>query len=110
MKGPGYKLNLDVRRRWRCPETGKTVKTSGSVCQLASPFTKNRVMMKLVEETAAAREVASLEQTIEAMKLEPLDEPSLVKPRQVRTAEPDERSTEAETQKKRVAIRVDHDS
>ncbi len=35
MKGPGFRLDLDVRRVWECPACGKRLKLSGDVTQVA---------------------------------------------------------------------------
>ncbi|MGC1276520.1 MAG: hypothetical protein WBC44_22700 [Planctomycetaceae bacterium] len=51
MKGPGFRLDLDVRRIWECPECGRCLKRSGGVtqidcdCRLDAP-----VAMRLVEK------------------------------------------------------------
>ena len=31
MKGPGLRVNLDVRRLWRCPRCGRVARTPGAV-------------------------------------------------------------------------------
>lgn len=35
MKGPGFRLDLDVRRMWECPVCGRRLKFTGSVAQVA---------------------------------------------------------------------------
>jgi len=35
MKGPGFRLDLDVRRVWECPACGKRLRMAGEVTQLA---------------------------------------------------------------------------
>ncbi|QDT64289.1 hypothetical protein [Calycomorphotria hydatis] len=34
MKGPGFRLAIDVRRVWQCPSCERIIKTDGSICQL----------------------------------------------------------------------------
>ncbi|HEX6985251.1 MAG TPA: hypothetical protein VF170_07735 [Planctomycetaceae bacterium] len=34
MKGPGFRLDLDVRRVWECPACGRRLKTSGDVVRV----------------------------------------------------------------------------
>jgi len=43
------KLNLDVRRRWECPECGRTVKRHGDITSLACDCGDVAVSMRLVE-------------------------------------------------------------
>lgn len=35
MKGPGFRLDLDVRRVWECPACGRRLKMAGDVAQVA---------------------------------------------------------------------------
>ena len=35
MRGPGYRLDLDVRRVWRCPQCGKERRLGGEVTAVA---------------------------------------------------------------------------
>jgi hypothetical protein len=50
MKGPGLRLDLDVRRRWECPVCGQCLPLSGHITQ-AECFCRGDgpVAMKLVE-------------------------------------------------------------
>ena len=50
MKGPGLKLDLDVRRLWKCPQTGETIRLSGDVTAKSTQVNGETVFMKLVEE------------------------------------------------------------
>ncbi|WP_417385664.1 hypothetical protein [Gimesia sp.] len=50
MKGPGLKLDLDVRRLWKCPQTGKTIRLSGDVVAKPVEVDGKTVFMQLVEE------------------------------------------------------------
>ncbi|QDT44516.1 hypothetical protein Pan241w_46270 [Gimesia alba] len=50
MKGPGLKLDLDVRRLWKCPQTGETIRLSGDVTTKSTQMNGETVFMKLVEE------------------------------------------------------------
>lgn len=50
MKGPGFRLDLDVRRLWECPACGKRLKMPGEVTQLACDCRgENSPPMRLVE-------------------------------------------------------------
>ncbi len=50
MKGPGLKLDLDVRRLWKCPQTGQTIRLSGDVAAKSIKVEGKEVFMQLVEE------------------------------------------------------------
>jgi len=50
MKGPGLKLDLDVRRLWKCPSTGETIRLSGDVTSKTMQVDGETVFMQLVEE------------------------------------------------------------
>ncbi|QDV52654.1 hypothetical protein [Gimesia fumaroli] len=50
MKGPGLKLDLDVRRLWKCPQTGETIRLSGDVTAKTMQVKGETVFMQLVEE------------------------------------------------------------
>lgn len=50
MKGPGLKLDLDVRRLWKCPQTGETIRLSGGTVAKSIQVEGETVFMKLVEE------------------------------------------------------------
>ena len=50
MKGPGLKLDLDVRRLWKCPQTGETIRLSGDVVSKSIQVEGKEVFMKLMEE------------------------------------------------------------
>ncbi len=50
MKGPGLKLDLDVRRLWKCPQTGQTIRLSGDVTAKSVEVGGKTVFMQLVEE------------------------------------------------------------
>jgi hypothetical protein len=50
MKGPGLKLDLDVRRLWKCPQTGQTIRLSGDVVAKSMEVNGETVFMQLVEE------------------------------------------------------------
>lgn len=61
MKGPGLKNKLEVRRLWKCPETGKTLFEDGHVTSRQSPFTKDLVWMNLIEEKRPERKMVLVE-------------------------------------------------
>lgn len=50
MKGPGLKLDLDVRRLWKCPQTGETIRLSGDIVSKTTQVKGETVFMQLVEE------------------------------------------------------------
>ncbi|WP_339727511.1 hypothetical protein [uncultured Gimesia sp.] len=50
MKGPGLKLDLDIRRLWKCPQTGETIRLSGNVTAKTTQVDGETVFMQLVEE------------------------------------------------------------
>ncbi|MCR9233181.1 hypothetical protein [Gimesia chilikensis] len=50
MKGPGIKLDLDVRRLWKCPKTGQTIRLSGDVVAKSTQVNGETVFMQLIEE------------------------------------------------------------
>jgi hypothetical protein len=49
MKGPGMRLDLDVRRVWRCPACGRESRAEGQVVGRVCNCTKEGVAMRLVE-------------------------------------------------------------
>jgi hypothetical protein len=49
MKGPGMRLELDVRRIWRCPACGREARSEGGVVAKVCGCTKDGVAMRLVE-------------------------------------------------------------
>lgn len=51
MKGPGMRLDLDVRRVWQCPACGREVRSSGQVVGRVCSCTKEGTAMRLVELT-----------------------------------------------------------
>ena len=89
MKGPGLRIRHDVRRRWRCPETGRVLKTPGSVTHLYSPFVRHARWMKLEEEFSPPRQQVPLQELLERMVIEaPEEDP---------TPEVNQAKTETET-------------
>ncbi len=74
MKGPGLRIRHDVRRRWRCPETGRVLKTPGSVTHLYSPFVKHACWMKLEEEFSPSRQQVPLQELLDRMIIEAPEE------------------------------------
>ena len=49
MKGPGMRLELDVRRVWRCPSCGREARSGGGVVTKICGCTREGVAMRLVE-------------------------------------------------------------
>lgn len=56
MKGPGVRLDLDVRRIWKCPQCGLLRKTAGSVSATICRCQPDGVWMSLVEPPRPKRE------------------------------------------------------
>lgn len=69
MKGPGLRTKLDVRRLWRCPETGRFLKAGGHVTQLASPFSRRPCFMEMVENQEKPRLQLDLEEILSHMQI-----------------------------------------
>ncbi|HBN78418.1 MAG TPA: hypothetical protein DD473_21930 [Planctomycetaceae bacterium] len=67
MKGPGLKTRLDVRRVWKCPQTGRILKTPGHVTQFVSPFTKDRCWMQFIETEHPPRPMVPLDEMLSHM-------------------------------------------
>ncbi len=74
MKGPGLRIRHDARRRWRCPETGRVLKTPGSVTHLYSPFVKHARWMKLEEDFSPSRQQVPLQELLDRMIIESPEE------------------------------------
>ena len=49
MKGPGMRLDLDVRRVWECPECHKQMRSEGQATSRLCGCTREGVSMRLVE-------------------------------------------------------------
>ncbi len=49
MKGPGMRLDLDIRRVWRCPACGREMRSEGKEVGRMCGCTKEGVAMRLVE-------------------------------------------------------------
>jgi hypothetical protein len=49
MKGPGMRLDLDVRRVWECPECHRQVRSEGETVSRVCGCTREGVQMRLVE-------------------------------------------------------------
>ena len=49
MKGPGIRIDLDVRRTWRCPKCGRTAKYLGDVVALRCNCGSEPVWMQLTD-------------------------------------------------------------
>jgi len=97
MKGPGLRIHNDVRRRWRCPETGNILKTPGSVTHLYSPFVKQARWMKLEEEFSLARQQTPLQEILEKMVIDAPEEDSPPKAEQEEPKTGDEETTDSES-------------
>jgi hypothetical protein len=55
MKGPGIKLDLDVRRVWRCPKCAREVRLLGDVVARRCGCSEEAVLMQLVCEPKRRR-------------------------------------------------------
>lgn len=49
MKGPGMRLDLDVRRVWKCPACGREARSEGHVVTRVCNCTREGVAMRLTE-------------------------------------------------------------
>jgi hypothetical protein len=49
MKGPGMRLDLDVRRVWECPECHRQMRSEGQATSRVCGCTREGVAMRLVE-------------------------------------------------------------
>jgi hypothetical protein len=49
MKGPGMRLDLDIRRVWRCPACGREARSEGQIVTRFCGCTKEGIAMRLVE-------------------------------------------------------------
>ncbi|MCH7989827.1 MAG: hypothetical protein IID46_11855, partial [Planctomycetes bacterium] len=56
IKGPGSRIDLDVRRLWKCPQCGSRAKTDGTTVSRQCFCLKNGVWMTLVEERPPKKE------------------------------------------------------
>lgn len=55
MKGPGVRLDLDVRRVWECPQCGRISKSDGSRVARRCACTDEGVWMRLVRDGRPGR-------------------------------------------------------
>ena len=55
MKGPGFRLGLDVRRLWECPRCGRKRKAGGNVVSQFCDCAEGGAWMRLVEDRRRAR-------------------------------------------------------
>lgn len=56
MKGPGLRIENDVRRTWRCPSCGRESRAGGDVVSLRCPCTHEGVPMRLLEGRRQVRQ------------------------------------------------------
>jgi hypothetical protein len=64
MKGPGLRIDLDVRRMWRCPRCGRTVRTAGKVVSQRCQCAESGVWMRLDQPPQRAPFVAPAREPI----------------------------------------------
>lgn len=57
MKGPGVRIDLDVRRSWRCPKCGRVAKFLGDVVSLRCNCSSEQVLMQLTDQQRRPRAV-----------------------------------------------------
>jgi hypothetical protein len=55
MKGPGSRIDLDVRRVWECPSCGRRARTGAVVVSKRCDCTETGVWMRLVAEPRPPR-------------------------------------------------------
>ena len=60
MKGPGIRLDLEVRRQWVCPECGKRRLESGTTVATRCRCTRDGKNMKLIEPQRRTRSFAEV--------------------------------------------------
>jgi hypothetical protein len=55
IKGPGLRIDIDVRRVWRCPSCGQTQKLPSSATSARCGCTREGVALRLTEESRSPR-------------------------------------------------------
>lgn len=60
MRGPGMRLDLDVRRLWTCPECRRQRRLSGDVSTAHCPCREGGVMMQLTSDSHVLRRAERL--------------------------------------------------
>jgi hypothetical protein len=80
MKGPGMRLDLDVRRVWRCPACGHERRTSGDRTIVPCTTCPERPLMSLVERKRSPRPLRPLPDVLIAFDLDEADLLSLDSP------------------------------
>jgi hypothetical protein len=87
MKGPGMRLDLDVRRHWQCPACGTERHTPGKVTFVRCHFCKDHPAMQLVEHQRPLRDPPPPLDLIIDLHPEDVDAPAFV-PAHLREPEP----------------------
>ena len=64
MKGPGMRLDLDVRRVWECPRCQRRRKTQGQIVSQVCYCTNDGTWMRLVEEKRNVRTIVLPSETV----------------------------------------------
>jgi type IV secretory pathway VirB10-like protein len=87
MKGPGMRIDLDVRRHWRCPGCGTERHTPGQVTFVRCHFCKDHPAMSLLEQPRPLREPSPPLDLIIDLHPDDVDAPAFV-PVHLREPEP----------------------
>jgi len=66
VKGPGIRLDLEVRREWECPLCGKRRRATGDVVALRCGCTRDKESMKLLEGQRQTRSFAEVIERIQS--------------------------------------------
>ena len=66
MKGPGIRLDLEVRREWECPHCGKRRRATGDVVALRCGCTRDKESMKLLEGQRQTRSFAEVIERVQS--------------------------------------------
>ena len=71
MKGPAGRIQLDVRRHWKCPECGTEIKMAGDIVQKVCKCQKEGHWMKLISETQQKGIMSSIQKMKELENFDP---------------------------------------
>ena len=75
MKGPGNRIDLDVRRIWECPRCHKQRRANGDVVSLRCGCTGDGESMRLVEKQRLVRSFADVVERVQNVS-DPDEQPS----------------------------------
>ena len=77
VKGPGLRVELDVRRLWECPQCGRRQKTGGDVVTVRCGCTPQGIQMRLIE---TGRRIRSFDEIIKKVLSESENDPQQRRP------------------------------